>query len=383
MLRATILIAAIATVVSPLAVIAQTPREVTLSQASARYPGEFSLLRGVRELANGSVLVVDPIDKVLLRIDPALRRADTLGRQGRGPGEYVQPDGIWPLPADSSLLVDLGNNRLTVVDPSGRLAGSMPIIGGGGEGGGPPPVMLVAGVDARGGLWFRGGPGRDSTGVFRFDRARKASDQVAMILAPPVRRTESGEANARAVRMEMIPLGAQDGWAVASNGMLYIVRAPGYRIDAVAPGGARVTGQSVSFSPVRITDAEKTEWIEEAARSGAISIGIESNGSEQSFSLARQRAVDDRIRAMTFPATKPPFDAGQLFVDTKDRLWVRRHEAAGRVAAYDVFDARGNRVAVVRLPAGRSIVGFGARGVYLRHVDEDDLMHLERYVVPV
>ena len=40
-----------------------------------------------------------------------------VGAEGQGPEEYRQPDAVWPLPGDSTLLVDLGNGRLVVLGP--------------------------------------------------------------------------------------------------------------------------------------------------------------------------------------------------------------------------------------------------------------------------
>ena len=361
---------------------AQAPRETPLGRAVATYPGEFSLLRSVRELANGSVLAVDPIDKVFIRIDPTMQRSDTLGRQGRGPGEYVQPDAVWPLAADSSLLVDLGANRLTIVDPAGRLGATTPIMSAGG-GDAPPSLMLPAGIDRRGGIWFRGMPGQDSLDVRRYDRATKRAAVMGKVSGPPMHRTESGESNSRSVRASMIPYGAQDGWTVTPAGTLYIVRAPAYRVEVIPSGGAKVIGAPVAVPTVRITDAEKKEWVAESARNGGISVGIENRDGQQTFSLGRSRSSADQIAGIRWPAQKPPFDAGGLLVDTRDRLWVRRHEPAGRGAAYDVFDQRGARVGTVRLPASRTVIGFGARGVYVSHVDDDDIAHLERYALPL
>lgn len=361
---------------------AQGVRETPLGRATASYAGEFSLLRGVRELANGSVLVVDPIDKVLLRLDPAMSRADTLGRKGSGPGEYAQPDGIWPLRADSSLLVDLGNNRLTVVDGGGKLGASTPIVLGGGNSEGPS-IMLVTGVDNANGIWFRGSPGGDSLDVFRYDRGTRQATKKGRVSAPPMKRTEGSQGNGRSVSMTMIPLGAMDGWAVGSSGTLFIARAPAYRVETITSRGVRTVGAPVPFTPVRIDEAVKTEFVTSAARTGGISIRVEDSGNGPSFALSRQRAVDNQIRGMAFPATKPPFDAGGLLVDSRDRLWVRRHEPAGRPAVYDVFNTQGNRIGIVRLPADRTVIGFGARGVYVSRVDEDDLMYLERYAMPL
>ena len=76
------------------------------------------------------VLVADPVGEVLVRADFGTGRADTLGGVGSGPQEYRSPDRVLPLPADSSLLVDLGNGRLTVVSPRGDFADWVPMAQG-------------------------------------------------------------------------------------------------------------------------------------------------------------------------------------------------------------------------------------------------------------
>src|SRR5690606_12626678 len=152
----------------------------------AVHPGEFSMIRPVRELSDGSVLVADPLEMTFQRLDRTLQRATPLGRTGPGPGEYKQPDSVWPLPADSSLLVDLGNNRLTVVAPDGRL-GQARVLAEPSEGGNGPGLTLYlpTATDARGRIYFRGGrPGDDSLPVMRLDRASGQSARLAMLKGP-------------------------------------------------------------------------------------------------------------------------------------------------------------------------------------------------------
>ena len=62
------------------------------------YPEAFSFLNGVRELSDGSIMVADPLSQVVLKLDLVAGMADTLGRVGEGPGEYMQPDQVFPLP---------------------------------------------------------------------------------------------------------------------------------------------------------------------------------------------------------------------------------------------------------------------------------------------
>ena len=91
----------------------------------------------------------------------------------------------------------------------------------------------------------------------------------------------------------------------------------------------------------------------------------------------------DAPTATNFPATKPPFEAADIWVDARERLWVRRHGAANQPMLYDVFNERGSLVGSVRFPAGRRVAGMGNGVVYVARADEDDLMYLERYALPL
>lgn len=361
---------------------AQQAREVTLGAPAAVHPGEFSMITGLRELRDGSVLVSDPIETRLIRLDPTLRRETPLGRVGPGPGEYRQPDGLWPLPADSTLLVDLGNNRLTVITPEGRL-GESRVLAEPSPNGRGLTLMMPNGVDRRGRVYFRGGlPGQDSLPVMRLDRATGQSARVAMLRGPSVNRQESGGANNRREVTGPVPLAPSDGWAASPAGRVFVVRAADYRVEVTQPDGSITRGAPVRWSPVRVTDKDKEEWRSELQRGGGIAVNMENRNGQLSMSLSRGRMPPDATRADNFPEVKPPFDPAEVFVDGKERLWVRRHQPAGSVALYDVFDERGSLMMSVRLGASRQVAGMGANSVYVVRYDEDDLQHLERYALP-
>ena len=103
-------------------------------ELDATYPEPFSYLAGVRELEDGRLLAADPLSKVLLRVDMNTGVADTLGSVGGGPQEYQQPDRVFALPGDSTLLVDLGKTYLTVIGPEGEHHGGMSMALPGEEG---------------------------------------------------------------------------------------------------------------------------------------------------------------------------------------------------------------------------------------------------------
>ncbi len=90
---------------------------VPLGEADAAWDEGFSVLSTVRELPGGRVLVADPLGQIVVALDLDAGVADTIGGVGSGPAEYRQPDAVWPLPESRTLLVDLGNGRLTVLSP--------------------------------------------------------------------------------------------------------------------------------------------------------------------------------------------------------------------------------------------------------------------------
>ena len=93
------------------------------------------------------------------------------------------------------------------------------------------------------------------------------------------------------------------------------------------------------------------------------------------------RGVPD-IDSYQWPETKPPFNAGSVRVAPDGTAWVGRYVSAGERPLIDVFDGGGNHVAVIQLPAGREVVGFGSGSVFLARGDDLGFMWLERYERP-
>jgi hypothetical protein len=372
----------LATAALPLA--AQAPRALDLGQPTARHADPFGLIGGLRERQDGSVLIADPTDGVLRQLDRSLQRATVIGRTGSGPGEYQQPDAVWALPNDSTLLVDLGNNRLVRIGPDNGFGTYRPIMAE--SQGGRPELMLVNGVDARGQLYFRGMPGpgarSDSLPVQRATTDGSGARTVAMLKGPETKTSTSGGSNDRSQNTQQIPLSPADGWAVSRSGLLFVVRAGDYHVEVITPTGAVVRGTPVGYQPVPITEPEKAEYLVESRRQGGLSIGVENNNGQMTFSLGRGAPRSDQTRELPWPEVKPPFNPNDLWVDGLERLWVRRHQAANQPPRYDIFTPSGERMATVTLGANRRVVGMGEGTVYVARNDDDDLQYLERYQLP-
>ena len=364
--------------------------QTSLGRPSAKFPEDFGSIQTVRELRDGRLLVADPLGKELYVVDMAAGRRTVVGRQGQGPQEYLQPDAVWPLPGDSTLLVDLGNGRVVALGPDLSFGPTMPIAL---SLPGPGTTLMLAlpqGVDGQGRIYTRalggglGGALPDSAAVLRVDRRTRAADTVAAIKLPDRTQTQSGGPDNQNVQITNVPLSPEDAWGVAADGWVAVARARDYHLEWIRPDGSVVRGRALPYDAVRIGAADKEEWVAEQGRTGGgIAIGISVENGETSMTFGRggpgsRQGVDQ----YTWPERKPAFAGARIPIDGSGRAWVRRHVRAGEPAAYDVFDRAGARIATVTLEPGKRIVGFGASSVYVVAFDEFDLNYLERYALP-
>jgi sugar lactone lactonase YvrE len=363
---------------------AQDPIRFGSPEAVAAEPrGSIS---GIRVQQGGGVLVADGVEARLVLLSPDLSEATVVGREGQGPSEYRQPDGLFALPGDSTLMTDLGNGRLAVLAPDGSIVRTEPIARDGEAGG--MMLVLPAATDAEGGIWFtsRGGSrGRmsldDSMQVRRLDPTSGEIETVARLAPPPMTRSTSGGADNMTERIMPIPFGPEDAWSVGPGGLI-VARAEPYRVERYQPDGAAIIGPEVEWEPVPVRRADQEEWLD--GLSGGLSVMVtEDNGVRNtSFSRGGSRPPGMDVDSFEWPETKPAISSRGARVDHAGRLWVRRNARAGEPPLYDVFDHQGRRAGQVELPPNRSLVGFSRDYVYMARTDELDFRWLERYAEP-
>lgn len=363
--------------------------QIRLAEPQAVFPEDFGAIQTVRELPDGALLVADPLGKALYRVEMETGSRTVVGREGQGPGEYLQPDAVWALPGDSTLLVDLGNGRLSAMGPDLSFGPTQPIALGEPRMGQPLVLAIPQGVDGEGNVYTRvmggmGGEYPDSADVVRIDRQSRSYTPVAKVKIGEVTRTTSGGANDRNVSISPVPLSPEDAWGVGPGGSVVVARSWDYHLEWIGPDGSLTRGPPASHDPIRIRQAEKEEYLAEQARSGGgIRVGVTVENGQMSMQFARGGATEARaVDQYTWPETKPPFYGVRIPVDPNGRAWVRRHVEAGAESTYDVFDSQGNRVETVLLPHGKRVVGFGDGVLYVVAFDEFDLAYLERYPMP-
>ncbi|MCL7958601.1 MAG: hypothetical protein M8861_00265 [marine benthic group bacterium] len=355
---------------------------ISLEGPSSAYAEPFSLIGGIRELDDGRLFVSDALEEKLYALDPELKTVETISQNGQGPDEYRQPDGLFGWPGDSTLMVDLGNGRMTVIGSDHGFGRTVPIVQQEDMG---LQIIIPEAVDGRGYLYYqpRGdGMIRDSADIVRWQPdAGGDPEPVVRVKLADVTESTSGGANDMRQEVRPVPLSPEDGWSVGPDGAVAVVRSGDYHVDWVRRDGSVVSGSPVAYEPVSVKEADKEAWAEELAANGMMMMVTNDNG-VMNASMRRGGGRTPGVDRFEWPEVKPPFDPGSVRVDPAGYVWVERHVPAGDSPVLDVFDGNGERVASVTIPVRSSLRGFGDGTLYLTRWDDLGFQWLERYERP-
>jgi len=357
---------------------------VPLAEALAAWDEGFSVVSTVRELPEGRVLVADPLSQIVVALDMDAGVADTIGAVGSGPAEYRQPDAVWPLPEGRTLLVDLGNGRLTVLSPDLAFGDTRPFATVDPSDGTVLRAIPHA-VDGAGRVYFGGLRGSasspDSMSILRLDLDTDAVDSVGVFKRARI----TIEFSDRGVRTRPVPLSPTDAWGVAADGRVVVARAGDYRVEWIAADGTVTSGAPVPYTRRRIGRAEKMAWRDSQAETGGgLTVRDERVNGVIRRTVLRpgSREGEAELDSYEWPAFLPPFSDRPILVDGTGRAWVRHHREANGTLQYDLFDGIGAVVLKVALGSQRRVVGFGEGMLYAVRMDGHGLQYLERYALP-
>jgi hypothetical protein len=371
-------LAAALLVVGPFAPVeAQQPQP--LGRPLVEYAEPFSRITGVRELADGRLIIADSREKTLQLIDLTTGASRPISREGRGPGEWLSIVGLLPLPRSETLVADGGNRRFlklgadgdvieTVAPPAlGTTPGASPAMAGFAVFG----LITARAVDQWGRIHFEpvnfsreGAPAPDSIPILRWGLGRADIDTVGW-------RRSAGSG------MVWAP---SEQWQAMPDGRIVRASPTPYRLTLVDSSGRSAEGPAVRFAPVRVTEADREE-VRNRQRSQMAQVGQAMRAQAPSAGGAPPAP---RVPEIQFAETKPPFYGSQAIEVAPDgEIWILRTNAFGdSVPVYDVFNENGQLHRRVALPARSRLVGFGQRTVYIVRVDEDDLEWLQKYARP-
>jgi hypothetical protein len=429
--------ACVALTVSPIVLVAQsTVPIVNLPAASARSVETVGAVLGIRQLDGGKLLVNDGGRRQLRLFDAALATSTIVLDSTAGIANFYgpTPTPLVPYVGDSSLFADRKSRTVLVFDGRGRIARSMAPLAG-------QDVTWLAGagsgVDDKGRLIFLGrtrgrptatamGVGfNDSLPVLRADLDLRRVDTVGSVSRPLAKATEGTRApnGVTYTMFGLDPLKTIDEWSVLSDGSIAFVRGHDYHIDWVHPDGTRSSSAKMPFDWRRLTDDDKRKLADsarvaqnallasdafeseltmmtkgdyngapgpgsgDAANKGGRAAGA-GGGEDPSASKLSDRGRGYLPRAAAvIPLEQiadyyPPIRLGATIPDLDGNLWILPTTTAqsqhGELV-YDVVHPKRDLFLRVRVPVGRSIVGFGKGGVvYMASGDKATGFHVER-----
>ena len=161
---------------------------------------------------------------------------------------------MWPLPGGGTLLVDLGNGRLTELSPELEFGDTRPYAVGEVGPGRELVLAIPQAVDGRGRLYFRsfgrmggGELASDSAYILRLDLESEVVDSVGRFKLPATTTRTTGGPNNQNTSVSPVPLSAADAWGVAADGRVVIVRSGDYHVDWISSDGDIVSGPAVPY----------------------------------------------------------------------------------------------------------------------------------------
>jgi hypothetical protein len=275
-------------VLVPQAVLAQkTIPILDLAPASSRSAQTLGRILGMRQVAEGKVLVNDAVRRQILLFDSTLTVStvvmDTTPGTSRSYG--ARPTPLIPYLGDSSLFADWNAKAMLVLDARGQVvrAAALPF---------PrdlwPMNSSYAGADTTGRLIFRGSRPTmphtrtpdiaysDSLPLQRADLVLRTVDTIGRIARPLMKVVTQKSSEGQTHRLYTLdPLQSVDDWAVLSNGSIAIVRGYDYHIDWIQPDGTTTSTAKLPFDWKRLTDEDKGRLVDSvrAAQNGLLAIG--------------------------------------------------------------------------------------------------------------
>ncbi len=351
---------------------------VKLSTPDAKLDADFSQIRGVRELSNGTILIADWIEDRVALADLARGTTRDVMRQGRGPAEVRLPAALHRLRGDTTLVVDEGNNRITILGPDAKVVRSL-LTDVPGRGG-------VRGVDATGAFihgipsWSEG-PNALPDDSVRLVRWMPGSDASRVITVIQGTRYRKDHSPAMQPRMPLVGFASQDAWAVTPAGAVAVVRATPYHVEIIAPDRPVVRGPAIAVATRAVTEADKLRYMREFSQTSGVS-GRGPDGGIGRGPAQEEAELRRMVGTAEWAERFPPFEASRVLAAADGRIWVGLPSRPGEAVRYDVFDAQGRRALQVELLPAHRVAHVGTRGVYVVATDEDGIERVERHRLP-
>lgn len=314
-------------------------------------------------LPGGGVAIADGGTQRVDVYDARGRRVRSLGRRGRGPGEFSSPSWIG-LRGDTLRVWDMVEARLTLFDTAGGLIrveppvtdlGSFPRAAGQFADG----SLLLMGGATEG---WRPGPFRDSVLLVRLDGAAGTRDTLARV--PGDEQVGSRSPDGRGQLSNPLPFGRRTVVAVRGD-RVYLGTGDTSLIRSSADGSAWSPAAAVPGGRRRVARGDvDAYWA-----------GLITRGSARS-------APEKRPEGLPYPEAYPPYD--DLLAPAGGGLWVHvpaRPSEWKSGSRWIVFAPDGSVRGTVFVPGRKHLLAIGDGWILVSETGEDDRDLVARYAL--
>lgn len=330
---------------------------------------KFTHLVSAREIGGGRVLVLDAPGRQIWSVEFRSGTARRVGRTGRGPREYESPFGLLAIGNDSTLLIDPGSRRWSVLRGDSivsLLALDHPAI--------QSTAGYITSADTLGRVLGRR---EDPPRVGRVTYGRGDSSTVILgsihggsmhPVATVRRRPMTVEIRAIDARGRVTeastsvggPLAAEEGGVLLADGTLALARLEPFRIDWRSAGGMWERGAPLPVPIIALDVRERRAYV------------------------ARNRDAAS-IPAAAFPKEVPPFMRGDeaLVAVSPNRILVRRTRSADYTrTSYFVIDRYRGLLGEFSVDAEARVLLVTTQWLYVVVKDDEGFERLQRRELP-
>lgn len=308
----------------------------------------FSDVRGAVRLSDGRIIVAEASTQELRVFDSTGKYVRAWGRRGGGPGEFRELDGVFTIPGDTVLALDVGLARITEFSATGSVIATVRY----------PGLEHVDGALTGARLLVR--PGFNGYKPGEYPPALEPVD----IVNPSTNRRESlgryhtkGNAVVEAAQIHsLIPLPFSVGALVAAWGDEAAIGDPDSARSIVVYTHPGLQPRRVAWPLLRKrpTPEDLAEW-----KSSIAPLPSASTPARLAERLHRLRnLVDQTVANLSRPAALPAFD--KLLVDADGNVWAEDYPRATLPGnRWEVFDSAGTWLGHVAIPRMKKVYQIG------------------------
>lgn len=287
----------------------------------------FASAAGATRLSDGTIVIGDRLDKKVRFFDRKGNPLETVGREGRGPGEFDDIDWLGQCGSDSVFVWDGDLQRITVIDAEGSVVTTYPLPS---DHSAAPPWLVDCSRDGR--VAFLSAPANLGN-IFKKYRA-------PLFLADTRGRVTGGLGEV--VAGEVRPLGGVTSIALTSD-RTYVGTKDSAYVDVYSLDGRLLEAIAVG-SPMRPPTPEHYEM--------AIDIQVMGLGS-----VSDREELKEMMLGWPMPEFMPPY--ATLMTDPDGLLWIQISLPGDPDTWLRAIDSTGGIVRDVRIPFFMTVFEIG------------------------